>query len=182
MNATTRRLAGALLAVLLLGTASGCVHQTTGGDVSTYIYVPWAIFLVGGAGLLALVGSGIVAQHSKWLGFPLLLATVAVLGLFVPNLWLDHVSVTPDVVEVRRGWWWTQRPQKITFREMQEVRILWPKSAGQQRITADASFEWVRRAGPGQRMDLGILGEAAASEILYRAHERGVATPNLDGQ
>src|SRR5262249_30239322 len=149
-------------------------------EVSRYVYVPWGIFLVGGAGLLAVVGCAIIAQHSKWLGFPLLALVLAVLVVYVPNLFLDHVVITSDYFEVQRGWGWAPAVRHVAFREVKEIRIRASRPVTVQSVTADDSLECVRRNGERQQIELGILGQAAAAEILARAHGCGVQTPDLN--
>ena len=174
--------AGLLGLPLLLLT--GCVHQTTVGDASTFGYDLWvpAAALVGG--LLAAPLGWVLRQRSARLGWMLLIAgPLAAFGL-APSLFADRVILNPDHFAVHTGIWGMTSVHEVKFDNLQSMKLTSEVSTGRRgRKKTDYYFTCLMKSGETLKVPMSnAVTELAAMPIILEISKRGIPVEDGTGE
>jgi hypothetical protein len=100
------------------------------------------------------------------------------LVLFVPNLFLDHVKVDDDHVEMHSGWWWEPTRTNLRFADVKQMDYFEEERRGHHPgFHYDFYLQCEMHSGQHVRVDLDALGFQALETILTRASAQGVIVP-----
>jgi hypothetical protein len=192
MRRTARRLGGLVLAVLVLGAASGCIQQKVHGDTITFAYETW----VAAAGVLGAVAAGVVGWFlsdfgtgSVWsyyslkrTGWTLLIGAPVAVTALVPAVFTNYVTVDDYHFEVRNGWWWSNEKHSLRFDQLQQIDIAQQQHRTRHGTTTTYFFDCVLHSGGHEKVQLDPLMTEAVAEILKRAKARGVDVVDVNGE
>jgi hypothetical protein len=172
----TRRFVGLAICVPLLIVASGCVRESTDGDVHKYSYEIWIPLLVFLGGVVAAPVGWHLKDSSSRFGWALLiLGPIAALG-FAPSLFLDRIEVAPDRFSRHSGIWGMTAVQEFAFDEVQRMKLVTREERGRRgRRQMRQYLVCSMKNGETHELPTGNeLVAAAIQHIANAAGEKGV--------
>jgi hypothetical protein len=164
-----RRFPGAA-ALLALAACTPVAH--TEGPVLTLRFAPLTLALVVAVPALALVAGGVLARspRSRRVGVRLALLAGAAGVLVVPGILMDTVTVTPERVEQRTGFWFKPNVKGFRFGDVERIRLVRKRTGKHVQVI----WELARRDGRVVDLDPGDLWEHGTAEILPRVRAAGI--------
>ncbi len=166
-----------VLAALAAG-VGGCgyrIHESDG--VATIRFTTSTLATVS-AGAIAAVVVAAVVVYVRGIENPkatlIIGGTVLAVLAIVPGIWMDTVTVGPDGVTQRTGFWFAPTVKGFRFDEVSELSI--ERRQVKRRRGPDTRNIWVlrRRDGSTREIDPGDLWEQATPYIIGKMRERGI--------
>jgi len=153
---------------------AGCVAQSVSDTKEIYTYnrmIPIGIVL---GGFAAVVIGFFWRKSDARIGWGLMIIVPLAAFLMAPSMWLEHVIVTDQSIEVRSGMF-GGTTQSIPFDQVKHIQITEESTGGRRARMIDVLY-FHTDAGAAEQIRLANdVKIAAARAILDRANARGIA-------
>lgn len=169
------------LPLLLLPVTGGCYDRLTNGNYVLYQFSWWTPLIIMIVCIFLWVFSWVFQKQLRTMNIALKGFAMVGILVFAPAMYTDYVRVDRDGLEYRDGFWFTSKPQKVRFEEIQEIRrvIVYKTKTSIIRNSIKEKAErvelhFLRHDGEFIRISCGELMLKAERDILDKAEARGI--------
>lgn len=175
VNRMSRRV-HCFIAVMVLLTLGGCVHEKVDGSTQSFTYELWVPLSALVVGIVAAPAGWFLRKTSQRFGWGLLIIGPLAAIFLAPSLFRDRAVVDDSGFSLRTGIWGLTAVHEVRFEELQRVRIISEEVTGRRGSKRTEYFLLCeRKDGTTAKVPVNNkVAQAAAPHFLKRVSDHGI--------
>lgn len=162
---------------------SGCTKKIETDQTVVHCYESWVGFAGVAVGIGASIFGWFIKSSAGFRGWLFFIMAMAGTVMFSPFGFFDHVTVSPDRLQVQWGFWTFPTKHDIPFDNVNSVALTESSSVSRRGRRTNYRLEFQLKDGKKESLTAtNTLMEAAADDLTQQLAARGIMINDLTGE